>query len=75
MSSAEVPVAVWSGSFRLFGVDVRCHRLSDGRNIIEEGSMRDLLLAIEDGALDAGDIESFSRFQAGLSPTASGEQK
>lgn len=62
----DVPIAVWSGTFRLFGVEVLCHRLSDGRNIIEEESMRRLLSAMATGTLDIGDVESFSRFQAGL---------
>lgn len=65
---SELPIAVWSGTFRLFGVEVRCHRLSDGRNIIEEESMATLLRALESGTLDIGDIEEFSRFQRGYAP-------
>jgi len=66
----EIPVAEWSGSFRLFGIDVRCHRLSDGTNIIEEESMYRMLEAMASGALEIGDVEAFSRFQQGLPPTA-----
>jgi hypothetical protein len=66
--SKDLPVAVWSGSFRLFGVDVRCHRLSDGRAFIEEGSMCAILEAMADGSMEAGDLEAFVRFQKGLEP-------
>lgn len=65
---SDLPVAVWSGSFRLFGVDIKCHRLSDGRNIIEEESMHRMLEAMAAGSLDVGDAEGFSKFQRGLSP-------
>jgi hypothetical protein len=70
----DIPVAVWSGSIRLFGVDVRCHRLSDGRNIIEEDSMVKLLEAMATGSLDVGDVESFAKFQHGLPLQPGGEQ-
>jgi hypothetical protein len=70
----DVPTVVWSGSFRLFGIDVRCHRLSDGRNIIEEDSMRRLLAAMSSGTLDIGDVESFARFRSGQDPSAKAEQ-
>lgn len=62
----DIPIAVWSGSLRLFGVDVQCHRLSDGTNIIEEESMARLLDAMAAGSLDVGDVEAFARFQHGL---------
>lgn len=68
MFDDNLPTAVWSGSFRLFGVDVRCHRLSNGQNIIEEDSMAALLHAMQTGTLDAGEIEPFARFQAGDVP-------
>ena len=64
--SIELPIAVWSGSFRLFGVKVKCHRLSDGRNIIEEESLIRVLEAMKSGSLDPGDLEKFTKFQAGL---------
>jgi len=71
----EIPTAVWSGSFRLFGVDVHCHRLSDGTNIIEEDSMVRLLEAMASDTLDLGDIEAFSQFQQGLAPNPHSEPK
>lgn len=66
----HLPTAVWSGTFRLFGVEVRCHRLSDGRNIIEEDSMLRLLDAMASGTLEIGDVESFAKFQQGQHPSA-----
>jgi len=65
----DIPFAIWSGSFRLFGVDVQCHRLSDGTNIIEEESFARLLEGLASGSLECGDLESFARFQKGLPPT------
>ncbi len=71
----EMPTAVWSGSFRLFGVDVHCHRLSDGTNIIEEDSMARLLEAMASDSLDFGDIEAFSKFQRGSAPNPEANAK
>ena len=63
------PQSTWSGSFRLFGVELKCHTLSDGRRIIEADSMNALLEAmascdvIEHQTDDTpGD---FARWQAG----------
>lgn len=42
------PHAVWSGSFTLFGVEVKCHTLSDGQRIIESDSVNQLLLGMHD---------------------------
>lgn len=68
----EMPIAVWSGSFRLFGVVVHCHRLSDGTNIIEDDSMMRLWEAMASDTLDLGDIDAFSKFQAGSVPKSTG---
>lgn len=70
--SDELPVAVWSGSFKLFGVDVKCHRLSDGRNIIEEDSFHKMMEAMANGSLDIGDVEVFTNFKNGA-PVESSE--
>lgn len=32
---SDLPKAVWSGTFKVFGVDVRCHVLDDGRRIVD----------------------------------------
>lgn len=63
--TGNVPTAVWEGTFRVFGVDVRCCVLSDGRKIISTDSMNALLDAMATGTADAGDLEAFARWQRG----------
>ena len=64
-----VSTAVWSGTFHLFGVEVRCHVLSDGRRIIEAESLAELLAAMANTAhIDpkrGAEIEAFARWQKG----------
>ena len=62
-----VPASVWSGSFRVFGIDVHCHVLDNGERIIEAGSMMRLLQAMASGPPtdDQGDIDAFARWQRG----------
>jgi hypothetical protein len=62
----EMTESVWSGTFRIFGVDLKCHVLSDGRRIIEADSMADLMEAMEaPGGKELGDIEAFHRWKGG----------
>ena len=42
----RLPRPVWSGSFHVFGVEVKCHCLDDGQRIIEADSMARLLEAM-----------------------------
>jgi hypothetical protein len=57
-----------SGSFHLFGVDVKCHRLDDGRSIIEAESMERLFAAMAEPGreVDAAEMEAFARWQKGI---------
>ena len=49
MSTTEEPLtSVWQGTFKLFGVDVTCHVLSDGRRIIEADSVARMFAAQAD---------------------------
>jgi hypothetical protein len=60
------PKSVWSGTFRIFGVDVRCHVLDDGQRIIEADSVAELIEAMEaPDNRDIGDIENFHKWQDG----------
>jgi len=65
-------VSVWQGSFRIFGVEIKCHVLSDGRRIIEADSMAALLDVWSDSKLIAnegeliGEAERFARWQRGF---------
>lgn len=65
----ELPVPIWSGTFRVFGVDLRCHVLSSGQRIIEADSMVELLEAMEaPEGVEIGDVEALHRWQAGGPP-------
>ena len=62
-----LPHAVWSGSFHLFGVEVKCHTLSDGQRIIEADSMYKLLEAMgaDDRPVIDADMQEFAKWQRG----------
>ena len=63
----SVPESIWNGTFRLFGVGLRCHILSDGQRIIEHDSVLALLAAMSSGETEADmeDLERFARWQRG----------
>lgn len=57
------PVAVWSGAFTVFGVEIHCHTLSDGRRIVEEESMDRFMKAMGiDDSNDPGDLVDYFRW-------------
>jgi hypothetical protein len=62
----RIPEAVWSGTFTLFGVEVRCHVLDNGQRLIEAESFEELLLAMASEApgirLDPDDLGKFTRW-------------
>lgn len=64
---ADVPKAVWTGTFNIFDVDVICHVLEDGQRIIEADSMAKLVDALMSG-VPPGDFEEFTRWTKGQSP-------
>lgn len=61
--SAE-PHAVWSGSFRVLGVEMRCHVLNTGQRVIDEASMRAFTEALMNGGpvVDDNEREDAARF-------------
>ncbi len=68
MSDTPLPTPIWSGTLRLFNVDLKCHVLDDGRRIVEQESMEALFeaMACFDGldvvdSLDAGALSEFCR--------------
>lgn len=66
--SDEIPHSVWRGSFRLLGLDIRCHVLSDGRRVVESDSFQGLLDAMADefpSAVDADEMERFAKWLRG----------
>ena len=62
---SEIPQSVWSGTFTIFGVEVKCHCLDDGSRIIEADSMEELMEAMEAPDEPLGDIEAFMRWNDG----------
>lgn len=69
-----LPTAVWSGSFRLFGVDVKCHTLSNGQRIIEADSMAQLLDAMgsQDTPRETDDAKLFAAWRVGATDATVG---
>ena len=57
--------SIWSGSFNLFGVDVKCHTLDDGQRIIEADSLEALLDAVaQPDICFEGDLAEFQRWRS-----------
>jgi len=48
---------VWSGTLEVAGVDLQCHVLDDGRQIVETGNMQDLFEAWANGEKPADQHE------------------
>jgi len=66
----DLPIAIWSGSFKLFGVEIKCHTLSDGQRIIEADSMARLLEAWSEPSDNdyvefTEDVERFAKWHSG----------
>ena len=69
MSENGIPAAVWSGTFTVFGVELKCHVLETGERIIEAESLNRFLAAFGDGTIDPNrddpDEERFYRWMQG----------
>ena len=67
--SPKLPHAVWSGTFRILGMPLKCHTLSDGRRIIEATSLRHLYAEVGRGYDDVDvtddELDAFVLWQAG----------
>ena len=64
-----LPQAIWSGTFTVFGVEMKCHVLNDGRRVIEAESLEKLFEVWAAGeAVPLGDINDFARWQQGVEP-------
>jgi hypothetical protein len=46
----DIPKSVWSGSFNVFGVELKCRVLNNGQRIIEADSMADFFNSLADDA-------------------------
>ena len=62
----KIPVAVWSGSFRIFGKDLKCHVLDNGQRVIDEDSLIELFgTDASEASLDEGELLDFLKWQRG----------
>jgi hypothetical protein len=61
------PVAVWSGSFRIWGIELRCYVLDTGERIINGDDFDTFMGALGDGTpcADDADLMAFCRWQQG----------
>jgi len=64
----DVPTAIWSGSFMLGGVEMRCHVLDNGERIIESESFVALFEAMVRPYFSFADseVDAFARWQRGV---------
>jgi hypothetical protein len=67
MSDDDLPKAIWSGSFKLFGVEVKCHTLNDGQRIIEADNLAALFdaMAGSNATYTSDEMFEFSKWQSG----------
>lgn len=59
-----LPEPVWTGVFDVAGVELRCHVLSDGVRVIEEGSLAELCEALTTPGRLADAYEELMEVQA-----------
>jgi hypothetical protein len=61
----DVPTAIWSGSFMLGGVEMRCHVLDNGQRVIESESVGALFeaMARPDFSFAGGEVDALARWQ------------
>jgi hypothetical protein len=58
------PQAIWSGSFRVFDMDVHCYVLEGGQRIIEQSDFEQLSKLLADGApRDEQGLQALMRWQ------------
>lgn len=58
-----LPISTHQGSFVLFGVEVKCHRLSNGETIIEAESLDRLFEAMRYGEAKTLDYDEVLRYR------------
>lgn len=68
MSAAATPTPIWSGTFQVFGVDVKACVLPDGTRLIEGDSFAALIEAMHDPSATAnpGELDKLMAWQRGL---------
>ncbi len=61
--------AIWTGTFTLFGVPLRCSVLEDGQRVIDADDVLAFFSAMGDrteSPSDPAEVERFARWRAGL---------
>ena len=60
----DTPKSVWSGTFNVFGVELKCHILDNGQRVIERDSVAAFMNGLADMVDPADDpnIEDFMRW-------------
>jgi len=69
--SAPEPVAVWRGTFTLYGVALRCYTLDDGRRVVDADDLHRLFIARAaepERPYPPGDVIAFTAWHAGRAP-------
>ena len=62
----DLPKSVWSGSFCIFGVEMKCHTLDNGQRIIEADSMAAFFEQdLTDIVSKPGDFLAFQKWKDG----------
>lgn len=56
---------MWSGTFTVWGIEMRCHVLDNGQRIIEQESFHKFMDAMADGmpAAEDDELTAFLRWQ------------
>jgi hypothetical protein len=70
-----LPMAVWQGTFTLFGVELRCSVLDNGARVINAEDVQRLFHAMGDPGVSVvpAEIERFARWRAGHPQEADAE--
>lgn len=50
--NGRIPKAVWTGTFNIFGFEMKCAVLDDGQRVIDAEGLEGFLSAMEAGTLD-----------------------
>jgi hypothetical protein len=60
----DIPKSVWSGSFNVFGVELKCHVLDNGQRVIDADSVADFFNLMADAEVPAEDpdMDEFVRW-------------
>jgi hypothetical protein len=69
-TDATIPTAVRSATFTLFGVELRCHVLSDGRRVIDAESFENFMAMMAAAPhagteADLAEAQRFARWKRG----------